>query len=1145
MDTGTNGAWTPGYIVDGRYQLVARAGAGGMGLVYQARHLQWGIDLALKRPHLSVELGSDEIEQFVQEAETWVSVGLHPNVCGCHYVRKIDGVPVVFAEYVPGGSLHEWIADRRLHEGSSSEATLRILDVAIQFAWGLEHAHSRGLVHQDVKPGNVLLDTSGGDFTVKVTDFGLARARTLIPPTGGSPGSDGQPDVSMLAGQAGFLTRAYASPEQLAGDALSRRTDVYSYAVSVLEMVTGRRTWRTGAQARRALTAYATDGGAETGLPALPSELAALLDWCLLPGPSQRPSSMAVVAAEIAEIYQKEAGRPYPRSIPSEAELLADEFNNRALSLIDLGRRAEAEEAFLQALQADPRHLEATYNRGLARWRHGEITDETLVSDFDVLRVDVGDTWQARLLLAQIHLERGDLDAAGPMLDSVTKERPDDPEVRTAVAASGRIQGGRHVRTQVLVPSVAQGEDEPDWLANSESRARFALGGRLVVTGDCEGVLRLWESDTGRCLNVLKGHTRRVSALAVTPDGRFGLSSSDDGTVCYWDFSAARRVRVIPAPGAYLKPGWVGPFEIHLSADGRIGLWPGAEQMSEPEVWDLPEGRRLRTFPELGADVHALALSPDGQHALISEGRYDGPHGHRLQHWDLNADLLRVLARRRGAFYELFFGPDGRTAASTLLDEEIHVWDLTDGPEFGTCMATLTYPSWMNGPTTVALTADGRYVLSAHHDRLRFWDVAASRCLRTLPFPDRSPENCKVTDAVLSPDASTGYSIARIRSVVSWMLPTTGYTAPPRLSMPRPHGELEQHRAKAYGLWRQSARAMAAGRDTEALALLRQAWTIPGYERSPMLSAAWRHISARMTRVGVRSATSLWTMPTSAWYLDCAISPNGKLYAFSAVISPIRVRAVSSETPEITIPSTQPQQRSVVFSADGTRLLSVGSEGYFGLWEADTGRCRFLGKQGDDVVTARFASSATNDAMVCGEADGHISLWDSHRGRYARSREHHTEAVKDLWVSDVGLGVSTCGREVRLWNVDTGDCVRTLHESGEVRSVCASSDGRFVIAGGESLKLWNAESGFLAYDFGARDVHTVRFTPDGRFAASVSQDGNVRIWDIANGSCLRTLKGHEGPVKSASFTTDARFLMTGGMNHSICLWELEWELEGP
>src|SRR6266851_2154727 len=92
----------------------------------------------------------------------------------CYYVRRLGGIPRVFAEYVEGGSLKDWIDSGKLYEGGAEQARERILDIAIQFAWGLHYAHEQGLIHQDVKPANVMMTPDG---TAKVSDVGLARAR--------------------------------------------------------------------------------------------------------------------------------------------------------------------------------------------------------------------------------------------------------------------------------------------------------------------------------------------------------------------------------------------------------------------------------------------------------------------------------------------------------------------------------------------------------------------------------------------------------------------------------------------------------------------------------------------------------------------------------------------------------------------------------------------------------------------------------------------------------------------------------------------------------------------------------------------------------------------------------------------------------
>lgn len=201
-----SGTWRVGEVVDRRYEVLRVHEHGGMGLVYRVRHLEWGTDLAVKCPRPEAFGSEAQRELFVAEAEIWVSLGLHPNVCGCHYVRVLDGIPRVFAEYVPGGSLRDWIDDRRLYAGDRAGVLARILDVAVQFAWGLAHAHDHGLVHQDVKPGNVLLDVATGGVTAKVTDFGLARAKAVAT----APlVTDGPAGVSVLVSSRGLSAGGY------------------------------------------------------------------------------------------------------------------------------------------------------------------------------------------------------------------------------------------------------------------------------------------------------------------------------------------------------------------------------------------------------------------------------------------------------------------------------------------------------------------------------------------------------------------------------------------------------------------------------------------------------------------------------------------------------------------------------------------------------------------------------------------------------------------------------------------------------------------------------------------------------------------------------------------------------------------------
>jgi len=316
---------------------------GGMGIVYLARHLAWEIDVAIKHPRPELLSAAAQRRAFERECFTWSEIGLHPYVATCFYTREIGGVPCVIAEFVEGGSLREWIDSKRLYNGEDAAVVARILQTAIATAWGLAQAHDAGLIHCDMKPGNVLMTMDG---MAKVTDFGLAKV------------CRGENGSAVSAG----LTAAYASPEQMRGDAITCAADVWSWAVSVTEMFVGGIHWQSGAAAGAVLEEFGERGRKAVGLPPMPEAVFELLARCLEYRPIERSGSCAKIAEELREIYEDEFGEPCDAEKPDIELFAADSLNNRAVSLLDIGRTRDAEALLRQALGLDPHHPEATYN---------------------------------------------------------------------------------------------------------------------------------------------------------------------------------------------------------------------------------------------------------------------------------------------------------------------------------------------------------------------------------------------------------------------------------------------------------------------------------------------------------------------------------------------------------------------------------------------------------------------------------------------------------------------------------------------------------------------------------------------------------------------------------------------------------------
>jgi serine/threonine protein kinase len=252
----------------GPYQITAEIGAGGMGIVYRAHDSRLGRDVAVK---VSGERFS---ERFEREARAVAALN-HPNICTLHDV----GPDYLVMELVEGETLAELLAQRPRSSGLPLDETLRL---ARQIASALDAAHDAGVVHRDLKPGNIKVR---GDGTVKVLDFGLAKMHGT-PDSAGSDVEKLTHSPTVLATQAGLIlgTAAYMSPEQARGKAVDKRADIWAFGVVVYEVLTGRRPF----EGEDASTTVAAVIQTEPRWDGVPPSMLRLLKRCLTKDPRRR-----------------------------------------------------------------------------------------------------------------------------------------------------------------------------------------------------------------------------------------------------------------------------------------------------------------------------------------------------------------------------------------------------------------------------------------------------------------------------------------------------------------------------------------------------------------------------------------------------------------------------------------------------------------------------------------------------------------------------------------------------------------------------------------------------------------------------------------------------------------------------------------
>jgi serine/threonine protein kinase len=259
-------------LADGRYRLERVLGHGGMASVQLAHDTELRRPVAVKV--LAAHLADDRTfrQRFLREARLSARLS-HPNVVQVYDVGEDEGRPFIVMEYVPG---------RTLAESGKLEFT-EAVQLGLQACAGLQHAHQAGLVHRDVKPGNLLLSETG---VLKIADFGIARA----------PESSRITQLGTVLG-----TAAYLAPEQAAGKEVTATADVYSLAAVLFELLTGRPPYRADSLVELAAQqAAGTITPVRDLEPSVPEPLEAAVMHGLAREPRFRPASAAAFADELA-----------------------------------------------------------------------------------------------------------------------------------------------------------------------------------------------------------------------------------------------------------------------------------------------------------------------------------------------------------------------------------------------------------------------------------------------------------------------------------------------------------------------------------------------------------------------------------------------------------------------------------------------------------------------------------------------------------------------------------------------------------------------------------------------------------------------------------------------------------------------------
>lgn len=409
-----------GERISNRYEVRQRL-YGGMGLVYLCYDHEEKIPVALKTFQSRFLKNERATARFTQEALTWVRLEKHQHIVKALMVRTYDHRPYIILEQITGPDglgtdLRSWIDQNYIDLPTA-------ISFGLHICLGMQHATRQvpGLVHRDLKPGNVLVNQ---DHIAKVTDYGLVRTLDITPDDTGNDDDDPTSESVRLTRQGARVgTAPYMSPEQCRSEDVDERADIYAFGCVMYEMLTLRLLFRA-----RTFPDWMKAHQFEEPTPPIshhfeiPGRLQGLVMACLAKAREDRPPTWGVLVNELADIYESIMGTPPVLEVSGQA-MAQNELLDKARSLGELGYNNEAIESYNRALELDDANARAWARRGQALRIIGQNQD-ALADVEQALKLNPRHGW-AYIVKGRILEEMGQFERALAAYESSIQIKPD------------------------------------------------------------------------------------------------------------------------------------------------------------------------------------------------------------------------------------------------------------------------------------------------------------------------------------------------------------------------------------------------------------------------------------------------------------------------------------------------------------------------------------------------------------------------------------------------------------------------------------------------------------------------------------------------------------------------------------------------